>query len=273
MILDAVLSFLGGSWLQIIEIIAVAVLFYYVLLTGRGTKGTVVIGVIIAVGIVYVLCQYLQLITLKIILDQLLFYGPLALLVILAPEIRKVLERATKTHALVAWLLPREEAREHSTILDKTAATALELAERRIGALFVFERSDTVDDHLVPGTELQALVTQRFLLSVFEKHNPLHDGALLLREDRAWSAGNFLPISESQFLNDELGTRHRAAVGLTERCDAVVVVVSEERGELSIAFNGRLARGLSVTDFIEQLRAVAEPNENFASIVPRPAFL
>jgi diadenylate cyclase len=272
-VVESVLDFVIEYWPKIIEIIAVAAIFYYLLLAARGTKGTVVIGIIVALGAVYFLCTYFQMITLKIILDQVLFYGPLALLVILAPEIRKMLERASKTYALVEWLFPREEKQEQSPLLETITDAAFELSERRVGALIVIERNEPVGEHLVPGTELQALPNARFLQSLFEKHNLLHDGAVLIRQDRIWSAGNFLPISESKFIPEELGTRHRAAIGLSERCDAVVVVVSEETGGLSVAYNGRLAYGLEREQFIEQLKAVAEPNENFASIVPRPAFI
>ncbi|MBN2083019.1 diadenylate cyclase CdaA [bacterium] len=271
--MDAIAAFLSISWPKLIEMLAVATLFYYLLLAARGTKGTVVIGFIITLGAVYFVCTQFQMITLKTILDQILFYGPLALLVILAPEIRKMLERAGKTYALLEWFMTREEAEEQSPILDILTKTAQELSEKRIGAIFVVERKEPVIEHLVPGTELQALPDKRFIQSLFEKHNPLHDGAVVIREDRIWSAGNFLPISESKFISDELGTRHRASVGLSERCDAVVVVVSEESGEISVAFNGRLARGLDEAQFIEQLKAVVEPNETFASIVPRPAFI
>lgn len=271
--MEIVLTFILEYWPKIIEIIAVAVIFYYLLLAARGTKGTVVIGIIIALGAVYFICSYFQMITLKIILDQVLFYGPLALLVILAPEIRKMLERASKTYALVEWLIPREEAAEQSPLLETVTDAAFELSDRKVGALIVIERNEPVAEHLVPGTELQALPNERFLQSLFERHNLLHDGAVLIKDDRIWSAGNFLPISESKFIPEELGTRHRAAIGLSERCDAVVVVVSEETGRLSVAFNGRLAYALENEQFIEQLKAVAEPNENFASIVPRPAFI
>lgn len=267
------LAFFSNSWIQIIEIIAVAVLFYYLLNIARSTKGQVVIGIIIAVDTLYVICQFFQLITLKFILDFVLKFGPLAVLIIFAPEIRKVLEQASKTNRLIEWFLPREEEQHQQTVHEAVVESAHELAGKLVGGLIIIERKDSVDEHLVPGMEIQALPNPRLLVSIFEKHNPLHDGAVLIREDRIWSAGNFLPISESTFLGDDLGTRHRAAVGLSERCDAVVIVVSEERGELSVAFHGRLARGLTNEQFIEQLRAVTEPNENFASLVPRTAFI
>ena len=251
----------------------VAVLFYYLLLLARSTKGRVVIGIIIAVDAMYVVCEYFQLVTLKFILDFVLKIGPLAVLVIFAPEIRKFLEQASKTNRLIEWFLPKEEEKIQQTVTEAIVDTVVELAGQKVGGLIIIERNEVVDDHLVPGAELQALPNPRMMVSLFDKHNPLHDGAILIRDDRVWSAGNFLPISESTFLGDDLGTRHRAAVGLSERCDAVVVIVSEERGELSVAFNGRLARSLNKEQFIEQLGAVTEPNENFATLVPRATFI
>jgi diadenylate cyclase len=151
--------------------------------------------------------------------------------------------------------------------------SAFDLGKTRTGALFVIEGDEPVASHIVPGTELQALPSERFLISLFNSHNPLHDGAVILSGDRVTSAGNFLPISESTFLDKQLGTRHRAAVGLTERCDAVVVVVSEETGSVRIAFHGRLSRRLNEHQFVEQLNALVDPNPNFSTIVPRASMI
>ena len=265
-------NFLWTNLPQIIDILAVATLFYYLFVYVRGTKTMVVIQGIIILALVYIVCAIFDLYTVVFILNSLSVIGPLALIIIFTPEIRKALERAGTTSRLIEWFNPREVESDETLLIDVIVETVEQFASQQVGALLVFERRESINDLIVPGTNLDAVVTEPLLTGLFNKFNPLHDGAVLIRNDRLYSAGNFLPISENTALADELGTRHRAAVGLTERCDAVVVVVSEERGEISIALNGRLARNLTGGQFVEQLTALIEPNENFASIVPRAAF-
>ncbi len=265
-------SFLWTNLPQIIDILAVATLFYYLFVYVRGTKTMVVIQGIIILALVYIVCAIFDLYTVVFILNSLSVIGPLALIIIFAPEIRKALERAGTTSRLIEWLVPRETESSESSLVGVVADVVTQLAAQQVGALLVFEQREPVADLIVPGTHLDAVASAPLLTGLYNKFNPLHDGAVLFRNDRVYSAGNFLPISESTALADELGTRHRAAVGLSERCDAVIVVVSEERGEVSIAKNGRLARGLNDEQFLEQLSALIELNENFASIVPRAAF-
>jgi diadenylate cyclase len=257
----------------LIDTLLVAVGLYYLFLYVRGTRTAVLLYGLLALSMLYFLCQYFRLITLAFLLERVLLIGPIAAIVIFAPEIRLLLEHASRQSRLI-WLAPPEELadREHGYIEDLIDATAQFAAQRR-GCLVVIERGEPVDKYIVFGTRTDALPSVRLLTSIFEPSNPLHDGAVLLRDDRVHSAGNFLPISENTGLADELGTRHRSAVGLTERCDAVVAVTSEERGEISIAFNGRLARNLTLEQFSEQLRALLEPNENFATIVPRTVLI
>lgn len=272
MVIQAIWDFFSSNYLQIIDILAVSTLFYYLFLYVRGTRTVLIIQGLVLLGLFYSLCQYFNLITLVFIMKGVLVAGPLALVLVFAPEIRRVLERAGRTSRLFDWAFSRDQNPGATTpLLDVLVTTVFELSRARVGALIIIERSELVSRHIVPGTELQALPSERFLLSLFNRHNPLHDGAVLLTGDRVHSAGNFLPISESIYLTKDLGTRHRAAIGLTERCDAVVIVVSEERGHVSIAYHGRLARRLTEQQFEEQLSALVEPNPTFASIVPRAA--
>lgn len=264
-------SFLSANYLQLIDIVLVAALFYYLLVYVRGTKTALVLEGIVLLSLLYFACQYLKLITLVFILEKVLFVGPLALFIIFAPEIRQVLEHGSKRSRLFAWVAVRHIEPTQSDLLGLIIDSSLELAENRTGALIAIEGSQLVDEFIVPGTVLEAVPSQRLLSSLFDRHNPLHDGAVIFRGERLHFAGSFLPISESTWLDESLGTRHRAAVGLTERCDAVVIVVSEERGALSIAYHGRIAQDLSHDQYIEQLRALVEPNENFSNALPRGA--
>jgi diadenylate cyclase len=259
---------------QILDTLLVAVILYFIFKYARGTKTALLLEALIVVGVVYFLCQHFKLITLVFLLERLLLLGPIAVIVIFAPEIRSLLELASRRSRLMEWLVPREvEVQPPTAFFDTLVDATGVLATQKMGALFVIERSERVDSYIVSGTRLDASPSGTLLRSIFEPRNPLHDGAVLIRADRIHSAGNFLPISESTNLDGALGTRHRAAIGLSERCDAVVVVVSEERGEISVVFNGRIARGLSQEQFAEQLGALLEPNDNFATAVPRAVYI
>jgi diadenylate cyclase len=261
---------LAGNILQITDTLLVAVLFYYLLVYVRGTKTAMLLRGLLIFAAVYFVCQQFKLVTLVFILEKLMVVGPLALIVIFAPEIRQLMEQAGSRSRLLSFFAPESERpRTESALREELSEAVHYLAEHRIGALIVIEREDDTSQHTVQGTALDAKLSDRLMVSIFERHNPLHDGAVLIRDERVHSAGNILPISENANLPGELGTRHRAAIGLSERCDALVVVVSEERGEASIVFNGRIARPLSPGQFTEQLAAILEVNESFASLVPR----
>jgi diadenylate cyclase len=134
---------------------------------------------------------------------------------------------------------------EHQ-VIDDAVRAASSLAQKRIGALVVFEREALLDEFIEAGTSLDAAVTKELLYSIFipSHENPMHDGAVIIREGRIWQAGAFLPLTVSTKLDRNLGTRHRAAIGISEETDAVVIVVSEERGEVSLCFNGNVVRNL-----------------------------
>lgn len=262
----------------IVDTLLVAVAMYYVLLNVRGTKTAVLLQALILIGTLYFLCQHFKFITMAFLLERLLLIGPIAVLIIFAPEIRALLERASKRSHFVELLLPQQAAPDaeielpEQTYIDLIVAAVEALAAHRTGALIAVERSDLLSEsQIVPGTRLDAVPSVRLLTSIFEEGNPLHDGAVLVRDNRIHSAGNFLPNSENVLLPAELGTRHRAAIGLTEHTDAVVAVVSKERGEISLAFHGRLARQLTLPQFAEQLRVLLDPNENYVTTVPRAA--
>lgn len=267
--MQAAWQFIGANYLQVIDTFLVATLLYYVFLAVKGTKTAMVLEVLALLGMLYFACQYFKLITLVFIIEKVLVVGPLALFIIFAPELRKMLERAGKGSLLLEWLPQPERGDSPDSVVDLVVDTAQALASGRIGSLIVFEGHERVDEFVVPGTLLDAWPTSRLLQNLFDRNNSLHDGAVIIRNERLHSAGNFLPISENPALDADLGTRHRAAAGLTERCSAVVVVTSEERGAVSVAFHGRIARDLTPEQFGEQLWALVEPNENYSTPVPR----
>ncbi|MEZ5338937.1 MAG: diadenylate cyclase CdaA [bacterium] len=269
--MEATFSWILRNVGQIVDVLAVAILFYYILIYARGTKVMLVVQGILVMSGFYFLCQYLKLITLVFIMDAAFTVGPLAIFILFVPEIRKVLESAGRRSRLFSIFASDSHSRADNDVVEIITTTVYQFAQKRTGALIVLTADDRLDEFIVPGTDIDAVPSERLIASLFDKHNPLHDGAMIISEGRVHSAGNFLPMTEVTFLASELGTRHRAAVGLTERCDAIVIVVSEERGEVSISYAGRLARRFSEEQFTEQLNALLDSNENFVSNLSRAA--
>jgi uncharacterized protein (TIGR00159 family) len=222
------------------DILLVAVVLYSMLLLIRGTRA-MQMGVGLAlVFIVYQGAKRLGLVTLFEMLDTLLTSLVLIIVVVFQHDIRRALVRFGRRPL---WAL-RGSQENHS--VDEVVKAATSLAQKRIGALIVFERDASLDDFIDEGTVLDAAISKELLYSIFipSFENPMHDGALILREGRVWQAGAFLPLTANPKLDRSLGTRHRAAIGLSEETDAVVVVVSEERGAVSLCFNGNMVRNL-----------------------------
>lgn len=267
------LNLIESYWPQVVEVILLAIIFYYLLISVRGTKTQVLIQWIFVLLLLYALARLLHLMGIVRILEAILYIGPLAIIVIFVPEIRRFLERAGRTHRLLSVFVPTpgaEPAESRGTSTFEAVVLAVEeLASRFHGALIAIEKEEVPTDMMVPGTWLSAQVSDVFLKAIFEPHNPLHDGAVIIRDDRVLYSSCFFPLSTREELDRDLGTRHRAAVGITEKVDCIVIVVSEERGEASIAYNGRLARDLNSRQFREQLRALYYENPNFATNLSR----
>jgi len=267
------INLIESYWPQVLEVLVLAGIIYYLLISVRGTKTQVLIQGIFVLLLLYALSRLLHLMALVRIFEVVLYVGPLAIIVIFVPEIRRFLERAGRTHRLLSVFVPTpggEPPEGRGTSTFEAVVSAVEaLASRFHGALIAIEKDEIAPDTMVPGTWLNAQVSDVLLKAVFEPHNPLHDGAVIVRNDRVLYSSCFFPLSTRDELDRDLGTRHRAAVGMTEKVDCIVIVVSEERGEASIAYNGRLARDLDSRQFREQLRALYYENPNFATNLSR----
>lgn len=222
------------------DIALVAVVLYSILLFVKGTRA---MHMGIGLGLVFIVYQAAKrmgLVTLYAMLDTLLTSLVLIIVVVFQQEIRRALMRFGR-RSLFATATSATES-----VIEEVVRAANVLAQKRIGALIVFERDAALDEFIEAGTVLDADLTKELLYSIFVPsfENPLHDGAVVIRDGRIQQAGAFLPLTASTKLDRNLGTRHRAAIGLTEDTDAVVVVVSEERGKISLCFNGNIARDL-----------------------------
>jgi len=227
---------------DVLDVLLVAVLVYRVLLLVRGTRAMQMALGLGLVFVAYQLARVIGLVTLYTLLDSLLTYIVLLVVVLFQNDIRRVLARV----GAQPFLRGAAQQREIHAIEEVVKAAAV-MSQHKIGALIVFERDASLDEFVQQeGTVLDAAISKELLLSLFvsSADNPNHDGAVVIRDGRIWQAGVFLPIAGSPKLDRSLGTRHRAAIGISEETDAVVVVVSEERGAISLCFNGNMARDL-----------------------------
>ena len=255
------LTDLQVSIADVADILTVAVLIYALLVLLKGTRAMQMLwGIVIILGL-YLAASAFRLITLSTILSKLLVFLPFAIIVLFQQEIRRMLTAFGST-AIFRWDRRPEEG---PVMLNELALAVQALASRRIGSLIVIERRDSLATWADTGIPLEARFSYDLLLNIFIPGTPLHDGAVILRGGQIVAASCFLPLTTSHELSTELGTRHRAALGLTEETDALVIVVSEETGTMSLAVEEQLLRPLDETtlrnalaEHLFQMRAFEE---------------
>lgn len=242
---ELIRSVLGRiSFWSLADILVVAVVIYGVLTLFRGTSAfSVLYGIAFLLGALLVVRSLPRLVVLNWLLTNTLPVLSFALLVVFQPELRRAMERIGRLRGWVNRPLGAQELSGIQRAVEEIARACRRLSERRQGALIVLERETGLQEYAETGVIIDGVVSSEFLLQVFFPNSPLHDGAVIVHGDRLVAAGCVLPLS-SNTLDASLGTRHRAAVGITERSDAIAVVVSEETGTISIANNGRLVRNL-----------------------------
>ncbi|QZA33176.1 diadenylate cyclase CdaA [Hydrogenibacillus sp. N12] len=234
-----------------VDIVLVAAVIYYLILLVRGTRAMQLVkGLVVIVGI-WLVSSVLGLSTLRWLVSQAFSLGVVAVLVLFQPELRRALE-----HLGSGQMFRRRGFRREGAVGEETVEAILQaadyLSKRRIGALIAVERDVGLKEYIETGVPLGATVTKELLIQLFIPNTPLHDGAAIIVGDAVAAASCYLPLTENPAIHQSLGTRHRAAIGLSEATDAVVVVVSEETGDVSVAVGGHLARGLGA----EALRAL-----------------
>lgn len=236
---------------DIIDILIVAFLAYKAIKLVKETRaGQLVKGVAVLL-VLLPLSQWLRLNTINYILKNTIQVGLVALLVIFQPELRRALEKMGRSHFMRGVF--NSDDSYIDGIVQEIAEAADFMSKEKIGALMVFERDTKLGDILNSGTELSAKVSSSLIINIFIPNTPLHDGAMIIGDGTIKSAACILPLTENAELSRELGTRHRAALGVTENSDCVVVVVSEETGKISFVENGDMTRNLSVTSLKSML--------------------
>lgn len=233
-----------------IDIIIVAYVIYRVIDLIQGTRATTLVKGLAFIFASSVVARALSLRTISWLLDQAITIVLVALPVVFYPELRRALEQIGRGQLFTRLGIPSKD--KPLPIIDEITEAVARLSEKRIGALIAIERETGLQEFIETGISLDAIASKELLMNIFEPNSPLHDGAVILRDNRIASAACLLPLTESH-LGSHLGTRHRAAVGLSEQTDALVVVVSEETGTISLAVGGRLRRYLNEARLKEQL--------------------
>ena len=227
-------------WLDVLDILIVSFLIYKILLMIKGTRILQVITGLVVFAVLYFVSMSLQLITVYELMNKILNYSFIIIIIIFQDDIRKMLARLGKT-SFFTISLDRAES-EHA--IEEIVRACMNLARKNIGALIVMEQNMSLTEAIEVGVRLDAEISSDLIVSVFAPTAPVHDGAVVLTGNKITAAGCFLPLTRNPHIDKALGTRHRAAIGLTENTDAVVIVVSEELREVSVARDGQLLRNL-----------------------------
>ncbi len=236
---------------DIVDILIVSYVIYKVILLVRGTRAIQLLKGIFVVVVTWALSSWLHLQTLQWMMNQMFTFGVLAVIIIFQPELRRALEQLGR-----GKLFARnsgEEEHDFTQRVGEIIKSVNYLAKRKIGALIVFERETGLNDYMESGIKLNSTITSELLINIFTPNTPLHDGAVIIRNSQLMAAGCYLPLSENPFISKELGTRHRAAIGMSEVSDAISVVVSEETGQVSLAMNGQIVRDIKEESLISKL--------------------
>lgn len=243
----------GVQFSDIVDILIVAFLIYKLLPVFRSTGTSRIAWVVLAVIVISWLTEALQLHTLNFILSQLLAVGLIAIVVLFQPELRRMIDHVSHIK-LKNFLGVARPEQEMVPIIHQTVKACEIMGKEKIGALIVFARRSRLEEYYKTGTLIDGNVSEQLIRNVFFPRASLHDGAMIVCDGRVAAAGCVLPLSETNRLSADLGTRHRAAVGMSEVSDAVVVVVSEETGAISVAVGGVLKRHLTPQTLEKLLR-------------------
>lgn len=233
----------GMRWSDYLDILLVAVLIYRLLPLFRTPSTVRIAGAVLAVVAIYVLTGVMHLYTINFILSQIMTVGILAVVVLFQPELRRMLDHLGSVR-LNKFLRNDKPVEEMDTVINQTVAACEIMSREKIGALIVFAREQRLDEYFKTGSVIDGIVSEQLIRNIFFPKAALHDGAMIIRGGKVAAAGCVLPLT-GKMLNADLGTRHRAGVGMSEASDAVVVIVSEETGTISVAVDGMLKRHLA----------------------------
>jgi len=236
-------------WIDLVDVLIVAFIIYRLMLLVKGTRAEKMLWGLAIIVLVYFISQRMELFTLHWILSNFLSSIVIIVIVVFQRDIRRVLVQVGKTSLFGRGERLREE------LFEELARATFQMSEKKIGALIVLERNVGLGDYLEMGIDVDAKVSSEMLVSIFNPTSPTHDGAAIIRKGRISRVGCFLPLTKDPEISKTLGTRHRAALGLTEETDAAVIVVSEETGEVSLVSDGKIDRNMNAETFRQRLKS------------------
>ncbi len=257
---------------DILEILIISYFVYHIIVWVKNTRAWVLMKGLLVIFLFMLLAIIFKMQTIQWIARNVLGFAVTALIVIMQPELRKALEELGKKNLLYS-VLPFESAKREDTLMsDKTVQeivkACVEMGKAKTGALIVIAQKQSLNEYERTGIDVDAIVTSQLLINIFEHNTPLHDGAVVINGNRVTSATCYLPLSDNMELSKDLGTRHRAGVGISEATDSLTLIVSEETGKISAAYDGKLERGLSAERLTQRLSGFKnkEPEEEKAHI-------
>lgn len=238
------------KWTDIVEVAIISLLAYHVMVWIKNTRAWSLLKGVIIIGVFVLLATLFNMNTIIWIVQNVIGFAVTAIVVILQPELRKALEELGRKN-IISSILPFETGKvELGRFSDRTileiAKACMEMGREKTGALIVVEQNYSLRDYERTGIDVDGIVTSQLLINIFEHNTPLHDGAVIVRGDRIISATCYLPLSDNMGLSKELGTRHRAGIGISEVSDSMTIIVSEETGKISIAYQGELERNVDL---------------------------
>ncbi|AXI00365.1 TIGR00159 family protein [Sporosarcina sp. PTS2304] len=236
----------------IVDVLLVWFVLYKLITIIKGTKAVQLLKGIFVILIGRYITEWLGMKTLQWMMEEILNWGFLAAIIIFQPELRRALEQLGRGRLFARTALQEEEERDR--LVSAFSKSVSYMAKRRIGALITIEKETGLSEYIETGISMNSDISSELLINIFIPNTPLHDGAVIVTKNRIAAAACYLPLSESPFISKELGTRHRAALGISEVTDAVTVIVSEETGAVSLAVDGEINRHLDMEEFEKLLR-------------------
>ena len=253
-------------WVDCVEILLITFLVYHILVWIKNTRAwSLLKGFMVIAGFILV-AAFFEMNTILWIAQNAFGVAVTAVVVILQPELRKALEELGRKN-IISSIVPfdtnrlSEEGRFSDKTINEIVKACVEMGKVKTGALIVVEQNQSLSEYERTGIEVDGIVTSQLIINIFEKNTPLHDGAVIVRGNRITSATCYLPLSDNMALSKELGTRHRAGVGISEATDSMTVIVSEETGKISVAYEGKLDRNLDAERLKEKLKLIQNKPE------------
>lgn len=249
-------------WSDIVEILIIAFLLYYILLWIKNTRAWALLKGVLVIAAFVLIAVIFKMNTILWIVSNLFSIAAMAIVVVLQPELRKALEELGRKNFFTSILTfdasKADDGRFSDRTINEIVKASVEMGKVKTGALIVIQNEQPLSEYERTGIDVDGIVSSQLLINIFEHNTPLHDGAVIVKENRIMAATCYLPLSDNMELSKDLGTRHRAGVGISEVTDSMTVIVSEETGKISVAYGGKLERGLDAERLRETLRTIQD---------------